>query len=317
MRKDSIIKKICSMHELGSIISYEKENSSQNDVYKGVTDKDTYIIKEFSKDAIGNYYHLNKRKKQIEISEKLKKHGIQTITPLKLKGNYFFLFNHKYYLIYNYKESKIMEVNNLMPKHISSLAKIQANIHKLKLKTKLPCTYRKVNIDFDKYLLKYKNDSKVYEVLLKNKEKLEDLISCCNSNITEMKNKLCISHNDYKPKNILWSQDRPILIDFDAMGLVNHACALSESAFTFSNLETNINYDYYKLYLKEYISVYGSFKEDYKKALYVSMNGKIRWYMYLLSKNDKEGIISMTNELALFYDNIDKFYSIYENVNNK
>ena len=31
MRKDSIIKKICSMHQLGSIISYEKENSSQND----------------------------------------------------------------------------------------------------------------------------------------------------------------------------------------------------------------------------------------------------------------------------------------------
>ena len=47
------------------------------------------------------------------------------------------------------------------------------------------------------------------------------------------------------------------------------------------------------------------------------MNGKIRWYVYLLSKNDKEGIISMTNELALFYDNIDKFYSIYENINNK
>ena len=49
MRKDSIIKKICSMHELGSIISYEKENSSQNDVYKVVTDKDTYIIKEKNK----------------------------------------------------------------------------------------------------------------------------------------------------------------------------------------------------------------------------------------------------------------------------
>ena len=103
-----------------------------------------------------------------------------------------------------------------------------------------------------------------------------------------MKNNLCISHNDYKPKNILWSQDSPILIDFDAMGLVNHACALSESAFTFSNLDTNINYDYYKLYLKEYISVYGPFKEDYRKALYVSMNGKIRWYVYLLSKNDKK-----------------------------
>ena len=132
-----------------------------------------------------------------------------------------------------------------------------------------------------------------------------------------MKSKLCISHNDYKPKNILWSQDEPILIDFDAMGLVNHACALSESAFTFSNLNTYINYDFYKLYLKEYINVYGSFNEDYKKALYVSMNGKLRWYVYLLSKNDKEGIISMTKELVLFYNNIDKFYSIYENINNK
>lgn len=316
MKLENIIKEVCNIYKIGNLVSYEKENSSQNDVYKVITDKGIYILKEFSKDAIGNYYHLNKRNKQIAISLKLKKHDINTIIPIKLNRNYFFTKNKKYYLLYNYEESKVLHFNDLDSNHIAILARTQAKIHKLKLKEDLPCTYKKIILDFNKYLKKYKNDKDIYEVLTKNYERIENLIKNCNDNLSEMKRKLCISHNDYKLKNILWNDYNLTLIDFDATGPVNHACALAESSFTFSKINNEkINFDYYKLYLKEYIIVYGSFKEDYKKALYVSMNGKLRWYIYLLSKGDKEGIIAMTKELALFWDNIDNFYSLYQKVN--
>lgn len=37
-------------------------NGSQNKVYKVNTDKGIYVVKEFSLDAIKNYYYLRKRK---------------------------------------------------------------------------------------------------------------------------------------------------------------------------------------------------------------------------------------------------------------
>lgn len=159
-----------------------------------------------------------------------------------------------------------------------------------------------------------KNDDKLTTMIIKNKDKLEDLITNCNNNINIMKENLCISHNDYKVKNILWDDLKPTLIDFDASALSNPTCCLSESAFTFSKINSEINYDHYKVYLEHYINSYGTIKDDFKKALYVSMNGKLQWYTYLISRRNTQDILAMTKELLLFYENIDKFYEIYRSI---
>ena len=67
------IAKIVNKYKLGSIVDIEVFKSSQNNVYKVVTDKKMYVTKEYSIDAISSYYYLKKRKEQIKISEILKK----------------------------------------------------------------------------------------------------------------------------------------------------------------------------------------------------------------------------------------------------
>ena len=309
--KNKLIK-ICNVYNLGELELFTKEHSSQNNVYKVITIKGTFIIKEFTKDAISNYYYLTKRKKQIKIAEKLNKNNISCLIPKKIHKRYFFLFKEHYYLVYDYSKSKILSNEEYTDEHIKSLAITQSKIHKLNIKVELPCHYKKVNIDFNK-ILKLKN-KELIELIINNKDKLEDLINTCNSNIKEMKQNLCISHNDYKVLNILWDGLNPTLIDFDASGLANPTCCLSESAFTFSKNNNEINYDKYKVYLTSYLNDFGQIKEDYKKALYVSMSGKLQWYSYLISKKNYEGIISMTKELILFYENIEKFYEIYKSI---
>lgn len=304
--------KICNVYNLGKLEEYTKEHSSQNNVYKVITDKGTYIIKEFTKDAISNYYYLTKRKKQIQIAEKLNKNNISCQIPKKIHKRYFFLFKEHYYLVYDYAKSKILSDEEYTYEHIKVLAETQSKIHKLNIKVDLPCHYKKVKIDFNK-VLNLKN-KELDELIKSNKEKLEDLINTCNENINAMKQNLCISHNDYKVLNILWDGLNPTLIDFDASGLANPTCCLSESAFTFARQHKQIDYDKYRVYLTSYINNYGSIKEDYKTALYVSMSGKIQWYSYLISKKNYEGIISMTKELLLFYENIEKFYEIYKSI---
>ena len=200
MRLSKIQKKlinICEIFKLGEIEAYQQEDSSQNRVFKIITTKGSYIVKEFSKDTIGNYYYLRKRKEQIAISEQLKKHKINCIIPKRINDKQFFLLDKQYYLVYDCSKDKYLTQDNITKNHIIELAKTQAKIHKLKIETKLPCTYKHINIDFDLYTKTIK-DPNLKDLIYSNKEKLIEYIKKGNNALPSVKKNLCYSHNDYK-----------------------------------------------------------------------------------------------------------------------
>ena len=52
------IVKIVDKCKLGTIVNIDTFKSSQNSVYKVVTDKNMYVIKEYFIDVISSYYYL-------------------------------------------------------------------------------------------------------------------------------------------------------------------------------------------------------------------------------------------------------------------
>lgn len=316
MRLNKIQKKlisICEIFKLGEIEAYQQEDSSQNRVFKIITTKGSYIVKEFSKDTIGNYYYLRKRKEQIAISEQLKKHKINCIIPKRINDKQFFLLDKHYYLVYDCSKDKYLTQDNITRNHIIELAKTQAKIHKLKIETKLPCTYKHINIDFDLYTKTIK-DPNLKDLIYSNKEKLIEYIKKGNNALPSVKKDLCYSHNDYKHQNILWNETKMTLIDFDASGLSNPTAALIESAFTYSKQNNEINYEYFELYIKTYLEEYGPLKDNFKDCLYVSMNTKLQWLNYLMFKKRLKEATSMLNTLILFASNVETLNEIYENL---
>lgn len=321
MRKNDI-KKFLQKYDYGNLINFELLKSHQNKVYKVTTDKGCYVIKEYSKDAIGNSNYLNTRDEQIRISKILNDNGIDTVIPISYKKRNFILYKEHYYLVYNYMESRPKEKDEITIDNIRKLAFTQSKIHKLDIESSLGCSYKNIDMDIDNHLKKiYKIDGRLYEKLNTNKDILNNIINNCNKYIDEMNNNLCISHNDYKLLNVLWKNEEMILIDFDATGFSNPTCSLCESAFTFSNYGNYINYDYYEEYLNTYIKEYGLIKDNYYKALYVSFNGKLQWLNYMFSKNHLkknnyiDDCISMIDELVLYYNNIDRFNNMFAVVN--
>ena len=100
----SAINKIFEVLELGKVEDTKILDSSQNTVYKVTTDKKEYVLKEYSKDAIRNEYELNKRKRQISVSEKYSQNGIPTILPLKFNNRNFIKYKNRYYLFFCFDE---------------------------------------------------------------------------------------------------------------------------------------------------------------------------------------------------------------------
>lgn len=319
MNKD--INMLIEKYELGEIEVVEQFNSLQNRVFRLFTDKGKYVIKEFSRDAIGSYHQLQKRKKQIEVSKLFNKKGIKCCLPISMDGKEFLYSNGRYYLIYDYLDYRPLDSKDVTLEHINVLSTTQARIHKIKNHVTLTCSYKKIKIDFDKQLaILKKKDKEAYDVLSDNIITMINMVNECNSAIRVLKRNLCIGHNDYKLLNILWKDTDMVLIDFDALGLSNPTISLCESAFTFARMGKRINYDFYEAYLRGYIKEYGKIKENYKAALIASFNGKLQWLCYMFSKNHlrKDNYIddvkSMINELVLYYKNIDKFNRIYEKI---
>lgn len=309
---------------LEEIINIEKVDSSQNSVYKVTTKDNNYLVKEYSDNAISNKEDLITRTKQISISEYLNNSGIKTILPIKFNNEYFINYNNKYYLIYNYLNYKTLNRNELNNTYMKILSNTLASIHKLNLQIELPIQYKTINLNLNTYINKINNNpiyKELYNLLLNTSSKLTKLIDDCNNSIPKIKEDLCISHNDYKLKNILFNNYDIYLIDFDASSLSNPIVSLAESSFALSIQNNEINYDLYKTYIREYLDTYGKPNTSYNDALNCAMNGKLQWLCYLLDEASKENktrindSISMINELMIFINNKDKLLDTYNKLN--
>ena len=117
----SAINKIFEVLELGKVEDTKILDSSQNTVYKVTTDKKEYVLKEYSKDAIRNEYELNKRKRQISVSEKYGQNGIPTVLPLKFNNRNFIKYKNRYYLVYDYLDYQILTPSELDVKKIRKI----------------------------------------------------------------------------------------------------------------------------------------------------------------------------------------------------
>ena len=232
--------------------------------------------------------------------------------------SYLIKYNKHYYLLYDYYPYETIDPEDLNTKHIKKLANTLAIIHKTNIKSNLNCQYREIKIDLPQYLIKFKKiNEELYMILKEQYQRLEQLISNCNDNITKVKENLCVSHNDYKLKNILWDNEYMYLLDFDASAMSNPTVSFAEAAFALSLQDQKLNQDFYKEFIKSYLKKYGDIKENFETALYVCMNGKLQWLEYLMSKCSKlnktsiEDTKSMIKELSLFIDSQKIMLNIY------
>ncbi len=321
---EQVIEKIFEKLELGTIKSITYTKSSQNIVHLVKTDKKDYYIKQYSKDAIRNDRDLLKRKRQIAVAEKFKENGVPAVLPLSFDNRYFIKYNKDYFLLFDYMGEQPITDKELNSKKIKKLATTLAIIHKLDIQSNLSCQYKKIKIDFNKYLKKYSRiNNELYELLKENHIKLNELITNCNNNISKVKEHLCVSHNDYKLLNILWKKDFMYLIDFDAAAMSNPTVSFAEASFALSRQNKQLNEAFYKDFLTSYIKRYGPLETPFKDALNVAMNGKLQWLEYIMSKCSKRNeqsikdTMSMIKELKLFIESKEKLLDIYNSIKTK
>ncbi|WP_240037195.1 phosphotransferase [Paenibacillus amylolyticus] len=91
------------------------------------------------------------------------------------------------------------------------------------------------------------------------------------------------SHRDLDPKNVMWDQNKPIIIDWESAGEINPKHDLIETAIYWSIDELGqLNKSKFKAFLSGYRQLYGNLEADWKAVLELGYLSKLNWLEYSL-----------------------------------
>jgi Ser/Thr protein kinase RdoA (MazF antagonist) len=95
-----------------------------------------------------------------------------------------------------------------------------------------------------------------------------------------------ISHGDIDPKNVLWIDQQPVVIDWEFAGNVNPMQELVETAIYWAEDENHVlQKERVIAFVKAYVDVCGPLTADLQQIIIAGFSGKLSWLAYNLKRS--------------------------------
>ena len=316
------IEKFCEKYNLGNVINISKITGGlMHKMFKVETDKGIYCVKVLNPEIMSRDTAYNNFVVSEKISNLAKDNGIPVSSALDINGNYLTKFEDMYYMIFDYVEGKTLKDDEITVEHCKKIGNILAHIHSLNYKDiglePNIIEYNKL-YDWEEYINHPNFDKMPYkELYLANYKKYNSLLRRANerynsSNITQTP-----CHKDMDPKNVMWQNDEPIIIDWECACIANPEKELVETALCWSGfLSNNFSEEKFTAVIKEY-SKYRDIDDD---NCYDVMCGNLiirfKWLKYNIKRslgilsNDEEEKELAKNEVIKTIDEINRYLEL-------
>ena len=260
-------------------------------MYKVVTDKGVYAVKELNAgvmkrpDAYDNFVFAEK------VTAIVKQNGIDAIGTIKLQNDIMKQINNQYFMVFNWLDGKILKADEITKIHCEVIGKILAEIHNIDFSKIEDDNRKKFDIEdfeWEKYIdFAEKQNKKYYNLLKDNLEFLYMINKKSNEALNYANSNLVISHTDLDRKNVMWQEDKPFIIDWEASGYINPTIELIQVAWYWSGGDIeNINYEKFETVVDAY-KKYSNIKIDnnVEKLIYADIYSGLGWLNYNLKRS--------------------------------
>lgn len=134
------------------------------------------------------------------------------------------------------------------------------------------------------------SNSEWFKLMQENIDELYDLDSKANESARLLETKMVISHRDLDSKNVMWSNDNPVVIDWEGAGYVNPMVDLIDTAVYWSvNEDGAIDKAKFMAFIEAYKNRYIDKSEilqaNWKTALIKGYAGRLSWLEYSLKRS--------------------------------
>jgi len=247
-----------------------------------------------------------------------KKNGIPVSSALDIDGNYLIKLDDMYYMAFDYVNGKTLKDDEITIEHCKKIGNVLAHIHLLDYKEiglqPNIVKYKRL-YDWESYInnpnfskMSYKN------LFMKNYRKYNSILKRANErfNATNINQTIC--HSDMDPKNVMWNNDNPIIIDWECAGVANPERELLEDALCWSGfLSNNFSEEKFTAIFKEYSKYRNIENIEWYDVICGNLVGRFDWIKYNLERslgiisNDEEEMKLAENEVVKTIDEINRY----------
>lgn len=241
-------------------------------MYQVVTENGTYAVKYLNPVIMGrtgvheNFARAEKMESIIE------KEGIPIVPSLTIHGHKMQNIEGNYFYIFNWLEDHITDWNHISNRECHIAGNILGRIHAIEPKKGIHQEPEISKIDWHGYLMKAKEQmSEIASLLAENEELLIYAEEEMNRARNFLPDILCLSDEDMDPKNIMWDNGNPWVIDLECLDYgnpVSHVLQLSLqwSGITTCDIDIEKMVSYFEGYLEAYDNGYRAYSDVFGLA---------------------------------------------------
>ena len=220
-------------------------------MYKACTASHTYAVKHLNPEIMKRPDAMNNYKKAERLEAILENAGISIVPAITFNGKKMQEFQGNYFYIFDWYDGNITNWNNITPKQCWKAGNIQGRIHAIKTeraKATEPNEPELSAIDWNEYLEKATSSAtsaaaKEVESLLKENLPLLDYAQTeLNKARLALPNITTIIDEDMDPKNVMWENGEPVVIDLECLDYGNPVSSAIQLSLQWSGI-TLCNFD--------------------------------------------------------------------------
>ena len=255
-----LLAKLMRECKLGDIIGDVESVSGgfMHRMYKVTTDSGIYAVKHLNSeimkrpDAQENYARAEK------IEGRREKNDIPIVPAMVIAGKKMQNIDGQFFYVFRWQRGRITDWKNISKEECCRVGNILGRIHAIEPKNVEPQTPELCHIDWHGYTLKAKEEGSVIAPILEENEALliyaEGELNKARASLPHV---LCLSNEDMDPKNVMWDNGTPWVIDLECLDYGNPASHVMQLALQWAGIVTcEMDIDRMIAFFDGYLEVY-------------------------------------------------------------
>ncbi|MBO4629909.1 MAG: aminoglycoside phosphotransferase family protein [Treponema sp.] len=257
-------------------------------MYKVCTENHTYAVKHLNPEIMKRPGAMDNYKKAERLEAILEEEGIPIVPALVFDGKKMQELLGNYFYIFDWHDGSITDWNNITVEQCWKAGNIQGRIHAIKTGLAVanePTSLELSTIDWDGYITQAAECKEVESLLKENLSLLNYAQTELNKARKSLPNITTIIDEDMDPKNVMWKNGEPVVIDLECLDYGNPVSSAIQLSLQWAGITLcDFDAEKQKSFFQGYLAACDNGFRDYKSVFGLTYTW-IEWLEYNIQRS--------------------------------
>ena len=253
-------------------------------MFRAETGEKAYAVKHLNPEIMKRPGVMENYRRADELEQILEDAGIPVVPALMLNGRKMQELDGEYFYIFRWQEGRITDWQNITAGQCRQAGNIQGRIHALRPVEKHTEPVMS-DIDWHGYAEEAcRQDSDIKDILWENEPLLYDVQDELNRARQALPDIECITDEDMDPKNVMWNDGKPVVIDLECLDYGNPVSNALQLSLQWAGITTcTLDTEKMEAFFEGYLEAYDNGFRDYGSVLSLAYTW-IEWLEYNITR---------------------------------